>query len=67
MLLNLHDHVYYITNVDILITLYFYVCSWNMMRGDKIKSINKTFIGQIIQVQYYQFLQVIEKNGMQVS
>ena len=38
-----------LTNVDILITLYFYVCRWKLKKTKTINAINKTFL-QITQV-----------------
>jgi hypothetical protein len=36
---------YYIINIDLLITLYFYVCRWNMSSWNiKKKSIKKIFV-----------------------
>jgi hypothetical protein len=50
--------VYYTINVDILITLHFYICRWNMKRKNKeFKPINKEC--PITQVQYP--LQVMKK------
>jgi len=48
-LLNLHSYILCIstfiilTNVDTLITLYFYFCRWNFKKRKKIEEINKTF------------------------
>jgi flagellar basal body-associated protein FliL len=52
---NLHSCILFIsifiilTNVDTLITLYFYFCRWNLKKREKIEEINKTFV-QITQV-----------------
>jgi len=55
--IDLHNHIYYSINVDILITFYIYVYRLNMKRREKIKLMNKTF--QITKVQYP--LQMIKK------
>lgn len=39
-----HNHVYYNVNEDILITLYFCACSWNIkLHNVKLRMVNKTF------------------------
>jgi hypothetical protein len=46
---NLHSNILFIsiliilTNVDTLITLYFYFCRWNLKKRKTIEAINKTF------------------------
>ena len=48
-------------NVDILVTLYFYTCRWNMKIWNKMKSIKKTF--QITQEQYP--MKSLKRRGME--